>query len=149
VTRRPGHLVLGAFGLALGFVLSQAGFTDWRELHRMLGLGLAHGGPGTADLRLMAAFSGGVALAAAGFLLLARGDALPRSRVRAGTIPGALLFGAGWALAGACPGAVLVQVGEGRMGALASLAGILAGSWAHRQVARRLGWTAGSCSGPG
>jgi len=62
-------------------------------------------------------------------------------------VPGALLFGAGWAVTGGCPAAVLVQVGEGRLAALASLAGMLGGVWACRWARRRLGLELPSCGG--
>lgn len=139
------HVKLGALGVALGFVLSMAGFGDWAELHRMFTFGAFEGGPGAASLRLLLAFGGAVALAAAGFFLLARRDRIPEKPVRAGTVPGALLFGAGWAVAGACPATALVQLGEGKLTALATLGGMLGGAWLHDRLRRRLGWARHSC----
>jgi uncharacterized protein len=46
------------------------------------------------------------------------------------TIPGALLFGVGFALLGYCPGTLAAAIGQGSMDALtAGLPGILLGSW--------------------
>lgn len=141
------HALLAALGLALGFTISAAGFSDWAEIHRMFTFGLGEGGPGAESLRLLLAFAGAVALAAAGFFLLARRDLLPRRPITRATVPGALLFGAGWALCGACPVAVLVQLGEGKVAALATAAGMLGGLRLHRAARRRLGWSSDSCAG--
>jgi hypothetical protein len=145
VTRLRTHALLAALGISLGFVISSAGLTDWGELHRMFTFGARDGGPTLANLRLVIAFGGAVALAVAGFQALARRDVLPAKPLRPGTVPGALLFGAGWAIAGACPGATLVQVGEGKLAALASLGGILAGAWIHDRLRKRFHWARHSC----
>jgi uncharacterized membrane protein YedE/YeeE len=50
-----------------------------------------------------------------------------------GRLPGAFLFGAGWALAGTCPGTSLAQIGEGKLVAFATVLGILAGVWAYKK----------------
>jgi uncharacterized membrane protein YedE/YeeE len=139
------HLLMGGFGLALGFTISAAGFSDWDEVHRMFSLGLSDGGPSAANLRLIFAFAGALALAFAGFRLLAREDKIPVKPIRKGTILGGVLFGAGWALTGACPGAVLVQLGEGKLLALVTLAGVLAGMWLHERARRAFHWPRHSC----
>ena len=146
--RRARSATLAAFGVALGFTIGRTGLADWGELHRMFTMGVFDGGPSARDLRLVIAFAGAVALAGLGFLALARRDAIPRRPVGRTTVPGALLFGAGWAVTGGCPAAVLVQLGEGRLAALASLAGALGGAWACRWANRRLGLETASCSGP-
>lgn len=132
---RP-HVAAALFGLVLGVVISGAGFSDWGEIHRMFSF---------ADLRLVLAFAGALVLSMIGFRVLAHADELPSKPIRAGTVPGAILFGAGWALSGACPGAVLVQLGEGKLGAVVSLAGILAGARLHDVLRKRLGWARHSC----
>jgi uncharacterized membrane protein YedE/YeeE len=139
------HLRIAAFGLALGVVLSASGLSDWGEVHRMFTLGVGRGGPGWGELRLLLAFGGAVVLSIAGFGFFARDDDLPEHPVRAGTIPGAILFGAGWALTGACPAAALVQLGEGKGAAALTLVGMLAGSWLHELLRRRLGWARLGC----
>jgi uncharacterized protein len=139
------HLWMAGLGLAMGIALSAGGFTDWAEVHRMFTLGLQDGGPSCDTLRLMLAFCLAALLAGLGFLLLARRDAIPMKPIHRGTVPGAALFGAGWAITGACPAAALVQLGEGKLAALATLAGILAGSWLHHLARRRFGWRRQSC----
>lgn len=139
------YLSVAIFGLALGVVISASGLSDWGEVHRMFSLGVGGRGPGLEELRLLLAFGGAVVLSIVGFRALARHDELPSKPVRKGTVPGAVLFGAGWALAGACPGAALVQLGEGKLGAVASLAGMLAGAWLHDALRKRLGWARHSC----
>jgi len=135
--RHADHPRFGLVGLGLGFTLSEAGFSDYGELHRMFVF---------ADLRLLLAFAGAVAAAMAGFALLCRRDAVPPRPVHPGTVPGAVLFGAGWALCGACPAIALVQIGEGRLAALAIATGMLAGIWACQRLRRRWAWDTGSCA---
>jgi hypothetical protein len=130
------HLKLGCFGFALGGTVSAVGLSDFGELHRMFTF---------ADLRLFLAFGGAVVLAGIGFAIHCRGR-MPERPLRRGTVPGALVFGAGWALCGGCPGAVLVQIGEGRLAALVTLGGILAGTAIGRWVKGVLGWDPGSCA---
>ena len=50
-------------------------------------------------------------------------------RVERRHVAGALVFGAGWAVAAACPGPVLAQVGQGVGFGAFTLAGIVAGVW--------------------
>ena len=114
------------FGLALGFVLSRLGFTDWGELHGMLTL---------SDLRLVGAFGVAVVVTAIGLRVLTVGQHLPAKPFHSGIVPGALLFGVGWALSGACPGAALAQLGEGRLTALVSVVGVFVGSALYQAVA--------------
>ena len=128
---------LGLFGLTLGFALSEAGFSDYAELHRMFTF---------QDPRLLLTFAGAVAVAMAGFALLCRGDILPGRPIHRGTVPGGLLFGAGWALCGACPAIALVQIGEGRASAIATALGIGGGIFAAQAFRRSWRWDSGSCS---
>jgi uncharacterized membrane protein YedE/YeeE len=139
------HLSVAILGLTLGVVISASGLSDWGEVHRMFSLGVGQGGFTLDNLRLVLAFGGAVALSVVGFRVFAAHDELPSKPMRAGTVPGAILFGAGWALAGACPGAALVQIGEGKLGAVVSLAGMLAGAWLHDALRKRLGWARHSC----
>ena len=138
--RAPGpRLRIGIFGLALGFVLGQSGFSDFGEMQRMF---LLENG------RLFLTYLGGVALAGAGFVLIgSRGPSLPARPVHPGTIPGGVLFGAGWALTGGCPGVLLVQLGEGKALALATGAGVLLGTFLAQRIRERVRWDTGSCSG--
>ena len=146
--RRTRSAILAAFGVALGFTIGRTGLADWGELHRMFTLGALDGGPTAGHLRMLIAFAGAVALAGLGFFALARRDAIPPRPLGRTTIPGALLFGAGWAVTGGCPAAVLVQLGEGKLAALASGAGMLGGAWACRWARRRVGLELPACGGP-
>jgi uncharacterized membrane protein YedE/YeeE len=133
--RHASHIRLGFFGLALGLTVSRLGFTDFGELHRMFVFG---------DLRLFLAFGGAVVLAGIGFALHCRGR-MPERPIHRGTIPGAILFGAGWAVCGACPGAVLAQLGEGKVPALLTVAGIVAGAKLGHRARSALRIDGGSC----
>jgi uncharacterized membrane protein YedE/YeeE len=126
-------------GLLLGFALSRAGFSRWDEIHAMFTF---------SEFRLTLGFATGALVLAVAWRVIARmtGARWPARRFHRGTVPGAILFGAGWALAGACPGIVFVQLGEGQLGALATLAGIFTGNWLHAVVQERwLRWSTGSC----
>ncbi len=130
------HLRLGGFGLGLGATLSAAGFTDFGELHRMFTF---------RDPRLLLAFAGAVLLAGVAFAIRCRGR-MPRRALQRGTIPGALLFGAGWVLSSGCPGALLAQLGEGKVLALVTLAGTLAGIAIGQRLRAMLRWDTTSCA---
>ncbi len=134
---RQVHLRLALLGVAFGATVSAAGFTDYGELHRMFTL---------ADARLLLTFGGAVVLAGIGFALHCRGGRMPRRPLQAGTIPGAIAFGAGWALCGGCPGALLAMIGEGNAAALLTLAGVLAGAVLGQRVKRTMRWDSGSCA---
>lgn len=136
--RWRAHLELGLLGLVFGATLSGAGFTDFGELHRMFTF---------ADPRLLLTFAGAVGLAALGFALHGAPAGMARRPVVAGTIPGAVVFGAGWALCGGCPGAVLAMLGEGRLSALVTLGGVVAGTALGKRLQGLLRWDPGSCAG--
>lgn len=136
---RRVHGVHAVAGLALGFGLSQMGFSDYTEVNRMFTL---------TDLRLFFTFVGALAigLGALGVFTRLRGGA--SQPLHPGVLPGSLLFGVGWALSGACPGIALVQLGEGRLSGVLAVAGVLSGTWLYGQVhARFFRWDSGSCSG--
>lgn len=132
------HLWVLVIGVAFGFALSRIGFSEWGEVHRMFTF---------EDLRLTLTFGGAVAILAPGLWLLRRKfPALPARRLHRGVIPGAILFGAGWALTGACPSIAMVQLGEGQVLAGFTLGGILIGIALSRFVQRRfLRWETDSC----
>lgn len=136
-TSKQVHLRYAGAGLLMGVALSQIGFTDFGEVHKMFTF---------ADLRLLLTFAGAVALAFLGFAVLARGYAIERKKLHPGTIPGAMLFGIGWALTGSCPSIALVQLGQGYLPALLTIVGIGTGVALYRAVHRRFfRWDTGSC----
>jgi hypothetical protein len=128
-------LVTVVTGLALGFTVANIGFQDFGELNRMFTF---------QDLRMLLSFAGGVAIIAIAFLLL-RVRRRP-GRIHPGVVPGAVLFGAGWAITGGCPAIPLVQVATGYVPALFTVAGVVVGirlcRWAN---ARFLHLDRGSC----
>ncbi len=137
MTRRGTHARLGLFGAGLGATLSALGFTDYGELHRMFTFD---------DTRLLLTFAAAVVLAGIGFAIYCRGGKMPPRPLRKGTIPGAVLFGVGWALTGGCPGALLAQIGEGKLPALLTLAGVVAGIVLGQRLKAKLRWDSGSCA---
>lgn len=136
IARYQTHLELAAFGILFGGAVSAAGFTDYGQIHRMFTF---------ADLRLLLTFAGAVVLAGVGFAIHCRGAGMPRRPIMRGTIPGAFLFGVGWAISGGCPGSVLAQIGEGKLAALVTLAAILAGTFIGQRLKGKVGWDSGSC----
>lgn len=125
-------LFLGA-GALFGFLLSQARATDFAAIHGMFRL---------TDLHLFGVIGVAVATAAAGLALLRRGPktalngeaiSVKPKPVHKGLFAGGLVFGVGWALSGACPGTALAQLGEGKLYALATVAGILVGTWLRQR----------------
>lgn len=129
---------VGLVGTLFGFALSRIGFSDWGEVHRMFTF---------ADLRLTLTFGGAVVLIALGLLALpSRRRRMTRRVLHRGVVPGAALFGAGWAITGACPSIALVQVGEGMLLGLLTLAGVIVGTALYRVVHRRfLRFDDGTC----
>ncbi len=123
-------------GLAFGFTIGNIGFGDYAEVNRMFTF---------QDLRMFLAFAGAVVIIACAFALL-RVRRTP-GRIHAGVIPGAVLFGAGWAISGGCPSIPIVQVATGYLPAVITIVGIAAGmrlcSWAN---ARYFHLDRGSCS---
>ena len=103
-------------GLALGFTLSNIGFVDYGELNRMFTF---------QDPRMLLSFAGAVVLIALVFGVV--GVRRTPGRIHGGVVPGAVLFGAGWAISGGCPSIPIAQIAGGYVPALASVAGIVVG----------------------
>ncbi|MFD5121279.1 YeeE/YedE thiosulfate transporter family protein [Streptomyces sp. NPDC058385] len=122
-------------GLALGYTVSRIGFGDYTELNRMFTF---------QDLRMFFSFAGAVGIIVCAFALL-RIRRTP-GRIHAGVIPGAVLFGTGWAISGGCPAIPIIQVASGYMPALVTIVGVVVGirlcRWAN---ARYFHLDRGSC----
>ncbi|MFC4150056.1 YeeE/YedE thiosulfate transporter family protein [Micromonospora mangrovi] len=123
-------------GLALGYTVANLGFGDYAELNRMFTF---------QDLRMFLAFAGAVAIIVVAFAVLrVRRTA---GRLHAGVIPGAVLFGTGWALSGGCPAIPIIQVAGGYLPAVVTIAGIVVGvklsRWANT---RYFHLDSGSCT---
>ncbi len=114
-------------GLALGFVVADIGFGDYGQLHSMFTF---------QQPRMLLAFAGAVAIIVVVFGLL--GVRRNPPRLHAGVVPGAALFGIGWAISGGCPAIPLVQLGSGYLPAIATIAGIVVGMRLCRRVAPRV-----------
>lgn len=111
-------LLLGVF---FGAALSRIGFPSWDEVHKMFAF---------QDLRLTLTFAVAVVTLALSWQVWKRFAEVrvsPRP-IHKGTVPGGILFGAGWALCGACPSIAFVQLGQGQLGALVAIAGMFAGN---------------------
>ncbi len=103
-------------GLALGFVVTNIGFGDYTELNRMFTF---------QDLRMFLAFAGAVVIIAAAFAIMRVRRTPPR--IHAGVVPGAVMFGIGWAISGGCPAIPIIQVASGYLPALVTIAGVVVG----------------------
>ena len=116
-------------GLALGYTVANIGFGDYAELNRMFTF---------QDLRMFLAFAGAVAIIVVVFALL-RVRRTP-GRIHAGVVPGAVMFGTGWAISGGCPAIPIVQVAGGYLPALVTIAGVIVGvrlcAWANARYFR-------------
>ncbi|GAA1814138.1 YeeE/YedE family protein [Planosporangium flavigriseum] len=133
---RGGILVANIIaGLALGYTVGNIGFGDFAELNRMFTF---------QDLRMFLAFAGAVAIIVVVFAVL-RVRRTP-GRIHAGVIPGAVLFGTGWAISGGCPAIPIVQVASGYLPAFVTIAGIAVGTWLCRWAnTRYFRFDTGSC----
>lgn len=103
-------------GLALGYTVTNIGFGDYTELNRMFTF---------QDLRMFFAFAGAVVIIAVVFAII-RVRRTP-TRIHAGVVPGAALFGIGWAISGGCPAIPIIQVASGYLPALVTLVGVVVG----------------------
>jgi hypothetical protein len=122
-------------GLALGYTVANIGFGDYAELTRMFTF---------QDLRMFFSFAGAVGIIVCVFAVL-RVRRTP-GRIHAGVIPGAVLFGTGWAISGGCPAIPIIQVAGGYLPALVTVVGVAVGirlcRWAN---ARYFHLDRGSC----
>jgi YeeE/YedE family (DUF395). len=103
-------------GLVLGYSVTNIGFGDYSELNRMFTF---------QDFRMFLAFAGAVVIIAVAFAIM--GVRRTPKRIHAGVIPGAALFGIGWAISGGCPAIPIIQVGSGYLPALVTVAGVVVG----------------------
>ncbi|MFF0461808.1 YeeE/YedE thiosulfate transporter family protein [Streptomyces mexicanus] len=116
-------------GLALGYTVANIGYGDYAELNRMFTF---------QDPRMLLSFAGAVVIIVVAFALL-RVRRIP-GRIHAGVIPGAVLFGTGWAISGGCPAIPITQLAAGYLPALVTIAGVTVGirlcRWANARCFR-------------
>jgi uncharacterized membrane protein YedE/YeeE len=133
-------------GAVFGFLLSLGRATDAAAIVGMFKL---------TDLHLFGVIGVAIATADVGIALLRRTHAraadgstikLEPKPYRSGVLVGGIVFGLGWGLSAACPGTALAQLGEGKLYALATIAGILGGTWARTHFAQRAGAVAAAKS---
>jgi uncharacterized protein len=114
------------FGVAFGYFLSKARATDFDTVLNMFLF---------TDFQLYGVMAVALAVIALGLFLLPRNSPTAAKQMDDWETPpvdrkrliGALVFGAGWALAGVCPGTVFTQLGEGKLSAFFPLLGLFAG----------------------
>lgn len=124
-------------GLLLGFTVTNIGFGDYTELNRMFTF---------QDLRMIFAFGGAVAIIIVAFALL--GVRRTPGRIHAGVIPGAVMFGTGWAISGGCPAIPIIQLASGYLPAIVTIIGVIVGIRLCRWTnAKYLHVDSGSCGG--
>jgi uncharacterized membrane protein YedE/YeeE len=142
------HLPYLFWGLAFGFIIARAGAVRFDFIRDMFLM---------RSFQLYGVIGGAIAVALPLFWWVSRragaGDARfkglrwPHRRLTPGTLPGAAIFGLGWALTGTCPGPAVVQIGEGHWVALATVAGIFLGNLAYESAHRRwFHWRPDSCA---
>jgi len=126
-------LVYILFGILFGYFLSKARATDYDSIIDMFMF---------KEFQLYGVIGVAILVVAAGLFLTHRfkkptlsGKALDWEPIafEPNRLIGALLFGAGWALAGTCPGTVLTQLGEGKVFAIFTVIGIGVGVWAFQK----------------
>ena len=134
------------WGLGFGFIISRAGAVRFDYIRDMFLL---------KSPQLYFVIGGAIAVALPLFWWIQRREAgqkgkklpWPHRRLTPGTLPGAAIFGLGWAVTGTCPGPAVVQVGEGHFIALATVAGIFAGNLIYEAAHRRwFHWKPDSCA---
>jgi hypothetical protein len=119
----------------LGYTVTNIGFGDYAELNRMFTF---------QDLRMLFSFAGAVAIIVVAFAVV--GVRRAPGRIHGGVVPGAVLFGTGWAISGGCPAIPIIQVASGYLPALVTIAGVIVGIWLCRWAnARYFHLDRGSC----
>ena len=128
-----------ACGLVFGAGLVVSGMTDPANIQAFLDVA-------GAWRPQLAAVMGAAVVVTAMLYAIARGQARPvlaatfewptLKDVDARLVAGAVLFGAGWAIAGYCPGPALTALGAFGSEALVFVVAMAAGVWAARALAR-------------
>lgn len=142
------HLPYVFWGALFGWIISRSGAVRFDMINGMFLL---------SDFRLYYMMGSAIAVAMPGIFLMRqlqrRGYTplkkihFPYRRMTPGTLPGAALFGLGWALTGTCPGPAMIQLGEGHWVAIATIGGIFLGNWVYGLVhSKFFDWQADFCS---
>ena len=123
-------------GLVFGFAIAGARLMDYDVIHRMLLF---------QELDVFLLMASAIAVAAPLLWVLERmrwrtplaGPInVVKAPVQQKTILGAIVFGAGWALAGTCPGPALVMTASGNVLGIVVMAGIVGGIYLCERLGR-------------
>ncbi len=147
------HLTYLFWGAAFAFIISRSGATRFDYIYSMF---LLEFGPGGHATQMFGIIGSAIAMAMPLLWMMRRlkksgvkrfkAISFKERRLNPGTLPGAALFGFGWALTGTCPGPAMMQLGEGHGIAIATLAGIFMGQWIYGKVhARYFHWIPDIC----
>lgn len=119
------------FGIIFGFTLSRVGASDYDLIYTMFT---------GENFKLAFVLLTAIITAAIGMRVLImtgkkdyKGEAIDIKKKPLGknNIYGGIIFGIGWAICGACPGTVLAQVGEGKVLGLATMIGLVIGTYLY------------------
>lgn len=146
--KSKAHIPYLFWGLGFGFLIARAGAVRFDYIRDMFLL---------KDIQLYGVIGGAIATALPLFWWVEKrakakdprftGLKWPHRRLTPGTLPGAAIFGLGWALTGTCPGPAAVQLGQGHWVALATIAGALIGNLIYETVHRAyFSWRPDSCA---
>lgn len=132
------QLLLGLlFGIAFGFFLQKGGVAKYPILVGVLLL---------EDFTVIKVMMSAVIVGMLGIFALNR-MGLVKLHIKptkyGGNIIGGLIFGVGFALAGYCPGTSAAALGQGNLDALATILGLMAGSYVFAELSRKLDNTVG------
>ena len=134
--KKNGQYLL--FGSVFGFTLSRVGASDYDLIFRMFT---------GEDLKLAYVIITAIVTAGIGMRVLKRTGSVGRDGkpitiskkpldIRKNILGGAV-FGLGWAISGACPGTVLAQVGEGKLLGMATMLGMVLGTYFYALMAEK------------
>lgn len=134
--KKNGQYLL--FGSVFGFILSRVGASDYDLIFRMFT---------GEDLKLAYVIITAIVTAGIGMRVLKRTGSVGRDGkpitirkkpldIRKNILGGAV-FGLGWAISGACPGTVLAQVGEGKLLGMATMLGMVLGTYFYALMAEK------------
>ena len=128
-------LVLGLF---FGFVLTKAEVISWFRIQEMFRFESFH---------MYGVIGSAVVVGMISVFLIRRFNVksvqgeeirLKPKKMHAGTLPGGILFGFGWALTGACPGPLYALIGNGYTIILIPLASAILGTWVYGYFRKHL-----------
>jgi len=135
--RAVGLAVAVVLGVAFGFVLERAGFGRAQKL-----VGQFYG----TDMTVLKVMFTGIATAMVGAVILSDIGMLDLEAVQFSyptflwpMIAGGVLLGVGFVMSGYCPGTSFVATASGKLDGLATVLGVVVGSFVHAELEPKLG----------